>query len=284
MARDTAGLPLDEKAEQGVGRAVDSRELRMIVERWDRLAERASDLADDRRDFWTWAKARGWDVDGLRLYLSRRKNRDRWRAKAAMADLYEDVLDQDTGPLFDDVEIEAQNLREVLRAAGVLTREQADRIKVREIAERHGYSAAAIEAVLGAKPGKPTKPKAEPERVEITTPKGRRARVRAADPIAAATAAAAGDGVGTKGARQTAGAKPAGESLTEPKPKAKRPARTKAKPAAAASPIRASLGRLPPEPESIDDQPLWTPEQDAERIERNRQRAAPKAWAKNRGA
>jgi uncharacterized protein (UPF0335 family) len=269
MARDTAGaveLPLDEKAGQGTGRALDTKELRGLVDQWDRLEERGQQLAEDRRDFWTWAKARGFDVDGLRLYFQRRKNRDRWHARAALADLYEDRLDHDAGPMFDEpeaVEAEADAFREALVRGGIYTIGLANMVDARAIARKAGFSEAAVELVIGE--GRPEvvglpgqsfdqadEPKAPPKaaitRVEITTPKGRTAKLKASDPLvrlhaaaveghgdycacddclalrrgilnADAPAAAADGEAGADAARQPVGDEPTGESLPKSKPK-----------------------------------------------------------------
>jgi uncharacterized protein (UPF0335 family) len=206
MARDTTGetvLPLDEKAGQGTGRALDTKELRGLVEQWDRLEERGQQLAEDRRDYWTWAKARGFDVDGLRLYFQRRRNRDRWHARAALADLYEDRLDHDAGPMFDEpeaqtAEAEAAAFREALVRGGIYTIGLANMVDARAIARKFGFSDAAVELVIGeGRPevvglpgqsfGQADEPKAPPKatitRVEVTTPKGRTAKLKASDPL-----------------------------------------------------------------------------------------------------
>ncbi len=198
-------LPLDEKSSQGEGRAVDSRELRGLRDAYDRLMERRAQLSEDVRDFWTWAKARGFDTDGLREYFARRRNRDRWQSKAAFADLYEDSLDRDVGPMF-DVEVgtksEVGRLRDVLMAGGVHTVSMANLLDAKKIARRHGFSPDAIETVLGDGAPKVIDPllhsaaahverkseqrerSADEARVDVTTPKGRKASLKASDPIA----------------------------------------------------------------------------------------------------
>lgn len=68
-------------------------EIRAFIERVERLSEEAKTIADDVKDVWGEAKARGYDVKVLKRIVKERKQDPNERSEAdAIYDLYAEAI------------------------------------------------------------------------------------------------------------------------------------------------------------------------------------------------
>lgn len=64
-------------------------ELRLLIERAERLEEEKRGIVDDIKDVFAEAKSRGYDVKGMRRILTiRRKRREEWQEEEAIVETY----------------------------------------------------------------------------------------------------------------------------------------------------------------------------------------------------
>jgi uncharacterized protein (UPF0335 family) len=69
--------------------AVAADELRLLIERAERLEEEKKGIADDIKDVMNEAKSRGFDVKAIRKIISiRKKNREEYQVEEAILDTY----------------------------------------------------------------------------------------------------------------------------------------------------------------------------------------------------
>lgn len=73
----------------GDGDRVAADELRLLIERAERLEEEKRGIADDLKDVMTEAKSRGYDTKAIRKILSiRKKKREEWQEEEAVLETY----------------------------------------------------------------------------------------------------------------------------------------------------------------------------------------------------
>lgn len=73
--------------------SVAADELRLLIERVERLNEEAKGIADDRKDVMAEAKSRGYDVKTIRRIIAIRKmERESYREGEAILETYLDAL------------------------------------------------------------------------------------------------------------------------------------------------------------------------------------------------
>lgn len=73
--------------------SVAADELRLLIERWERLDEERKAIADDQKDVLGEAKARGYDVKTIRRLIALRKMEKHVREEAAaLLDTYASAL------------------------------------------------------------------------------------------------------------------------------------------------------------------------------------------------
>lgn len=71
------------------GGRVAADELRLLIERAERLEEEKKGIADDLKDVMTEAKSRGYDTKAIRTILSiRKKKREEWQEQEAILETY----------------------------------------------------------------------------------------------------------------------------------------------------------------------------------------------------
>jgi len=80
----------DNGRQEGMGGGnVAADELRLLVERAERLEEEKKGLADDIKDVMTEAKSRGYDPKAIRKILSiRKKRKEEWQEESAILQAY----------------------------------------------------------------------------------------------------------------------------------------------------------------------------------------------------
>jgi uncharacterized protein (UPF0335 family) len=69
--------------------AVAAEELRLLIERAERLEEEKKGIADDIKDVMSEAKSRGFDVKAIRKIMSiRKKNKEEYQVEEAILETY----------------------------------------------------------------------------------------------------------------------------------------------------------------------------------------------------
>lgn len=83
----------EERTEGTGGGRVAADELRLLVERAERLEEEKKGLADDIRDVMAEAKGRGYDPKAIRKILSiRKKKKEEYQEEEAILEVYLQAL------------------------------------------------------------------------------------------------------------------------------------------------------------------------------------------------
>ncbi len=204
-------LPMDDKGVAGLSRAIDSPELRRYLARLENLDEDIADLRALRASVVREFKGRGYDPRALaEIIRDRRADADKLADHRAVVDLYREHIGD--GPLFEAVEAET---------AAAVYHDTRAREKAKAIGKATDRVARVIVDAMEAKPAREERSRPSDERVEVTTPKGRKASLKASDPIAAANAEAVGGKAGTDSARQPLARSGDGESPTAKKPASK---------------------------------------------------------------
>ncbi len=74
----------------GIGHnSIATDELRLLIERVERLDEEKRGIADDIKDVFAEAKSRGYDTKAMRKILAiRRKRQEEWQEEEAILDTY----------------------------------------------------------------------------------------------------------------------------------------------------------------------------------------------------
>lgn len=68
---------------------VAAEELRLLIERAERLEEEKKGIADDLKDVFAEAKSRGYDVKAIKRIMSiRKKKREEWQEEEAVLETY----------------------------------------------------------------------------------------------------------------------------------------------------------------------------------------------------
>ncbi|MDP1026378.1 DUF2312 domain-containing protein [Sphingomonas sp. KR1UV-12] len=71
------------------GHNVAAEELRLLIERVERLAEEKKGIADDIKDVFAEAKGRGYDPKAIKAIISiRAKKREEWQSDQAILETY----------------------------------------------------------------------------------------------------------------------------------------------------------------------------------------------------
>ncbi|WP_174286682.1 DUF2312 domain-containing protein [Sphingomonas bacterium] len=71
------------------GGSVAADELRLLIERAERLAEEKKGIADDEKDVFAEAKGRGYDPKAIRRIIAiRKKNKEDYREEEAILETY----------------------------------------------------------------------------------------------------------------------------------------------------------------------------------------------------
>jgi len=79
----------DDRGEGMGGGRVAADELRLLIERAERLEEEKKAIADDIKDVWAEAKSRGYDVKaGKKVMAIRKKKREEWQEEEAILETY----------------------------------------------------------------------------------------------------------------------------------------------------------------------------------------------------
>jgi uncharacterized protein (UPF0335 family) len=79
----------EERGEGMGGGRVAAEELRLLIERAERLEEEKKGIADDIKDVMAEAKSRGYDVKAIRKILSiRKKKREEYQEEEAILETY----------------------------------------------------------------------------------------------------------------------------------------------------------------------------------------------------
>jgi uncharacterized protein (UPF0335 family) len=79
----------EERGEGMGGGRVAADELRLLIERAERLEEEKKGIADDIKDVMAEAKSRGYDVKAIRKILSiRKKKREEYQEEEAILETY----------------------------------------------------------------------------------------------------------------------------------------------------------------------------------------------------
>ncbi|HEX7782901.1 MAG TPA: DUF2312 domain-containing protein [Sphingobium sp.] len=81
---------MDSNASEGIrDGAVAADELRLLIERAERLEEEKKGIADDIKDVMNEAKSRGFDVKAIRKIISiRKKNKEEYQVEEAILETY----------------------------------------------------------------------------------------------------------------------------------------------------------------------------------------------------
>ena len=83
----------DERAEGMGGGQVAADELRLIIERAERLEEEKKGISDDLKDVYAEAKGRGYDAAAIRKILSiRKKKKEEYQEEEAILEVYMQAL------------------------------------------------------------------------------------------------------------------------------------------------------------------------------------------------
>jgi len=105
---------------------VAAEELRLLIERAERLEDEKRGIADDIKDVWAEAKSRGYDVKAAKKILAiRKKKREEWQEEEAILETYLHALGMDfsSTPLgaaarMDDEQPSLEQLAAQIHAAG----------------------------------------------------------------------------------------------------------------------------------------------------------------------
>ncbi len=81
---------MTEERQHGMGGgSVAADELRLLIERAERLAEEKKGIADDEKDVFAEAKGRGYDPKAIRRIIAiRKKNKEDYREEEAILETY----------------------------------------------------------------------------------------------------------------------------------------------------------------------------------------------------
>lgn len=83
----------DERQEGMGGGQVAAEELRLLIERAERLEEEKKEIADDIKDVMAEAKGRGYDPKAIRKILSiRKKKKEEYQEEEAILEVYMQAL------------------------------------------------------------------------------------------------------------------------------------------------------------------------------------------------
>ena len=83
----------DERQEGMGGGQVAADELRLLIERVERLEEEKKGISDDIKDVYAEAKGRGYDPKAMRKILSiRKKKREEYQEEEAILEVYMQAL------------------------------------------------------------------------------------------------------------------------------------------------------------------------------------------------
>lgn len=75
------------------GGAVAAEELKLLIERAERLEEEKKGISDDLKDVFSEAKSRGYDPKSIRTIMAiRKKNRDDYQEEQAILEVYMQAL------------------------------------------------------------------------------------------------------------------------------------------------------------------------------------------------
>ncbi|GGB26350.1 hypothetical protein GCM10011380_14830 [Sphingomonas metalli] len=84
---------MDERGEGMGGGQVAAEELRLLIERAERLEEEKKGIADDIKDVFAEAKGRGYDPKAIRKIMSiRKKKREEYQEEEAILETYMQAL------------------------------------------------------------------------------------------------------------------------------------------------------------------------------------------------
>ncbi len=168
-------LPMDDKGVAGLSRAIDSPELRRYLARLENLDEDIADLRALRASVVREFKGRGYDPRALaEIIRDRRADADKLADHRAVVDLYREHIGD--GPLFEAVEAET---------AAAVYHDTRAREKAKAIGKATDRVARVIGDAMEAKQAREQRERSADEaRVDVTTPKGRKASLKASDPIA----------------------------------------------------------------------------------------------------
>jgi uncharacterized protein (UPF0335 family) len=82
-----------EDRQEGMGGQVAADELRLLIERAERLEEEKKGIADDIKDVMAEAKGRGYDPKAIRKILSiRKKKKEEYQEEEAILEVYMQAL------------------------------------------------------------------------------------------------------------------------------------------------------------------------------------------------
>ena len=83
----------DDRAEGMGGGQVAADELRLLIERAERLEEEKKGIGDDIKDVMAEAKGRGYDPRAIRKILAiRKKKKEEWQEEEAILEVYMQAL------------------------------------------------------------------------------------------------------------------------------------------------------------------------------------------------
>jgi uncharacterized protein (UPF0335 family) len=84
---------MDERGEGMGGGQVAAEELRLLIERAERLEEEKKGISDDIKDVFAEAKGRGYDPKAIRKIMSiRKKKREEYQEEEAILETYMQAL------------------------------------------------------------------------------------------------------------------------------------------------------------------------------------------------
>lgn len=85
---------MNEERQEGMGGGrVAADELRLLIERAERLEEEKKGIADDIKDVMAEAKSRGYDAKAIRTIIRiRKKKREEWQEEEAVFETYMQAL------------------------------------------------------------------------------------------------------------------------------------------------------------------------------------------------
>ncbi len=84
---------MDELGEGGGGKNVAAEELRLLIERAERLEEEKKGIADDIKDVMGEAKSRGYDAKAIKKIMAiRRKKKEEYQEEEAILETYMHAL------------------------------------------------------------------------------------------------------------------------------------------------------------------------------------------------
>lgn len=83
----------DDRAEGMGGGHIAADELRLLIERAERLEEEKKGIGDDLKDVMAEAKGRGYDPKAIRKILAiRKKKKEEWQEEEAILEVYMQAL------------------------------------------------------------------------------------------------------------------------------------------------------------------------------------------------